>query len=214
MTLRTIALILLVMLPACRKPEPPKQEVEKPRQPEIVQPAPKVPMTAESGMIASLIDPAKLATLKDRGANPRIMKIVAILFYAKTNGKNPVEITNQAVEKIGWGGTEKGRMTATAILRNLDIAEKLGSTTAVDIVEMRKGQSPTVRTGPYAGDILSVDHIVPRSAVPELDNCIANLELMPLRMNQSKGDTIGPRQRDLARKLHAAGLLASPNLPQ
>ena len=31
--------------------------------------------------------------------------------------------------------------------------------------------------------------IIPRAVVPELDNVIANLELMPLRMNESKSAT-------------------------
>ncbi len=44
--------------------------------------------------------------------------------------------------------------------------------------------------------------------VPELDNVIANLELMPLRMNESKNAHIGDRQRDLAKKLFQAGLLS------
>lgn len=35
-------------------------------------------------------------------------------------------------------------------------------------------KSPTITLGPYTGDELSVDHV------------IANLELMPLRMNQGK----------------------------
>ena len=33
---------------------------------------------------------------------------------------------------------------------------------------------------------------------------------MPLRVNRGKSDQIGDRQRDLAGKLHAAGLLADP----
>ena len=40
-------------------------------------------------------------------------------------------------------------------------------------------------------------------------NVIANLELMPLRMNESKNDKVGARQLDLARKLNAAGLLST-----
>ena len=75
-------------------------------------------------------------------------------------------------------------------------------------------ESPTVRLGPHAGDILSVDHIIPRAVVTELDNVICNLELMPLRENQSKGDDIADRQRDLARKLYACELLKSPDLPE
>lgn len=49
---------------------------------------------------------------------------------------------------------------------------------------------------------------------PEIDSVIANLELMPLRMNQSKGDTIGDRQRSLAKQLHSAHLLKSRDLPE
>ena len=210
MTLRSIALTLLALLPACRKPEPAKQEVEKPRQPEISQPTAKKLTIAESGMVASLIDPAKLATLGDRATNPRIMKIMAILVTAKTSGKNPETIVNGAVEKIGWENTDRGRLTANAILRNLEILEKLGSTTPEDLAELKKGRSPIVRLGPYAGDFVSVDHVIPRAIVPELDNVVANLELMPLKMNQSKNDKVGDRQRSLAQKLHAAGLLENP----
>ena len=35
---------------------------------------------------------------------------------------------------------------------------------------------------------------------------------MPLSANQSKGDSIGQRQRDLAKELHAAGLLSAEGL--
>ncbi len=60
---------------------------------------------------------------------------------------------------------------------------------------MRRGRSPTITRGPYAGDQLSVDHIVPFAVAPQLDHVTVNLELMPLRMNQAKGDAMGERQR-------------------
>jgi hypothetical protein len=47
---------------------------------------------------------------------------------------------------------------------------------------------------------------------PELDKVIANLELLPLRMNEGKNDKIGERQISLARKLKAAGLLSDAGL--
>lgn len=197
--LRWIAFLLLIAIPSCDGQQPS---------------APKKARMEEATQIANLIDPGKLATLRERGANPRIQKVTAILIVTKSAGKNPEEIAREAVRMIGWGNSAKGDLTTTAILRNLDIAEKLGATTPEDIAAMRKGNAATVRRGPYAGDILSVDHIIPRSIAPDLDNCIANLELMPLRTNQKKGDTIGPRQRDLARKLHAAGLLDQPTLPE
>ena len=45
-----------------------------------------------------------------------------------------------------------------------------------------------------------MDHIIPRAVVPELDNLIANLELMPMWMNERKSDRAGTRQVDMARK--------------
>ncbi|MBI5387816.1 MAG: hypothetical protein HZA90_24405 [Verrucomicrobia bacterium] len=57
-----------------------------------------------------------------------------------------------------------------------------------------------------------MDHIIPRKVAPELDNVIANLELMPLRMNESKNATVGDRQKDLAKRLNRAGLLSDSGL--
>jgi len=49
-----------------------------------------------------------------------------------------------------------------------------------------------------------VDHIIPFAVAPQLDKVIANLELMPLRLNIGKRDTMGERQLDLLRHLRAA----------
>jgi hypothetical protein len=48
---------------------------------------------------------------------------------------------------------------------------------------------------------------VPVSKCPQLDNVLANLELMPLKLNIRKSDSVGARQTDLLMKLQAAGLL-------
>ena len=66
--------------------------------------------------------------------------------------------------------------------------------------------------GPYSGDGLSVDHIVPRAVVPELDNVIANLELMSLKLNLNENNKVGNRQVSHAEKLHTAGLLSREGL--
>jgi hypothetical protein len=152
-----------------------------------------------SSLLHPLTDPVKLSTLGDRGANSRIQKITAILWLAKADGRDPVDVANGAVTSIGWDGTEKGRLTAAAMVRNLTILERLGGTTPEDLEDLRRGKTALVRTGPYAGEVISVDHIIPRAVAPELDNVIANLELMPLSVNQKKNNTIGDRQRSLAR---------------
>jgi CRISPR/Cas system Type II protein with McrA/HNH and RuvC-like nuclease domain len=53
-----------------------------------------------------------------------------------------------------------------------------------------------------------VDHIIPRSIAPELNSVIANLVLMPMSVNQRKGNSVGDRQEVLAKAFHAAGLLS------
>ena len=161
--------------------------------------------------LAPLIDPAKLATLGKRGANPRIQKAVYWLSAAASNSAAPAQVIDTALKDVGMNG-EAAALTKQALLRNLDIASKLGCLDTEGLAAMRRGNAPTVRTGPYTGDKLSVDHIIPRAVCPELDNVIANLELMPLRMNESKNDKIGPRQLDLAKKLHAAGLLSAEGM--
>jgi len=158
--------------------------------------------------LAPLIDPAKLATLGKRGANTRIEKAVYWISTAEANGASPAQVTETALKALGMKG-EAAALTKQALLRNVDIASKLGCLDTEGLAAMRWGNAPTVRRGPYAGDKLSVDHIIPRAVCPELDKVIANLELMPLRMNESKNDKIGARQIDLAKKLHSAGLLSA-----
>jgi len=161
-----------------------------------------------SARIAPLIDPAKLAALGKRGANSRVQKCVYWLAVARAAGARPDRVAGDAVARAGYT-REAAALTKAELVRNLDIAEKLGCLDAAGLAKMRRGSAPTVRKGPYAGDIASVDHIIPRAVAPELDNCIANLELLPLKVNESKNDKIGERQIDLARKLHAAGLLSA-----
>ena len=161
----------------------------------------------------ALIDPAKLATLGKRGANQRVQKAVYWLAEARAAGQRmPDKVMDAALGLAGVRNGSAAALTKAALLRNLDIAEKLGCLDAEGLAEMRKGKAPTVRRGPYAGDQLSVDHIIPRAVVPELDNVIANLELMPLRMNESKNGRVGARQVDLARKFNKGGMLSDDGL--
>ena len=60
----------------------------------------------------------------------------------------------------------------------------------------------------YCGGVAdTVDHIIPLAVEPRLDKVIANLELMPLRMNLAKKDRMGERQYALASRFQRAGLL-------
>lgn len=161
--------------------------------------------------ISPLIDREKLATLKERGANPRVQKYVHWLALADREKVSVERVAEEAVKEAGYSG-EAARLTKAAMLRNLHIATRLGTVDNEGMSEMRKGNAATIRNGPYKGDQLSVDHIVPRSVCPELDNVIANLEFMAQKQNSKKNAKIGRRQKDVARKLHQAGLLSKEGL--
>jgi hypothetical protein len=163
--------------------------------------------------LVSLCDPTKIATLtSDRAANPRVRKIAYWLEVARQSGRDPRAEMDAVMVAVGWGGTMKGDLTAAAMARNRTIAERLGCLDADGMERMRRGASPIVKRGPYAGERLTVDHIIPRAVTPSLDLVLANLELMPHSLNLRKGAKIGLRQIDLANKLHAAGLLSAMDL--
>jgi len=160
-------------------------------------------------ILVPLCDPAKLATLCERGANPRVQKIVYWLETARREGQSPELLMQETMSRIGWSD-QRGRLTTAAMLRNLDIATKLGCTDEAGMTSMRHGKCPIVKMGPYAGDSLSVDHIVPRAKYPELDNVLANLEMMPMQLNRAKGDSFGQRQQYELGRFRDAGLISSP----
>jgi hypothetical protein len=124
---------------------------------------------------------------------------------ARQSGQDPEQVAAEAVRLTGMTG-DAATLTLEAMLRNLTIAQRLGCLTPEGLAEMRRGRSPTITLGPYAGDQLSVDHIIPFSLAPTLDKVIANLELMPLKMNIRKRDAMGERQQALALRLRRAGL--------
>jgi len=109
-----------------------------------------------AGRIVPLIDPAKLAPLGKRGANSRVQKCVYWLEDARKAGESPEEVAQAAVAK---GYTkEAAKLTTAELLRNLDIAGKLGCLDEASLAKMRRGNAPVVTK---AGQIASFDHIIP-----------------------------------------------------
>lgn len=164
--------------------------------------------SATAEILASLTDPAKLDTLKGkRAATPRLRKSCYWVEAARREGQDPVKLIESAQRINGSYGTKRAKMLVEALTRNRTILERLGCLDEAGMGKLRKGNAPTITKGPYAGELATGDHVIPRSVCPALDNAIVNLEFLPATLNQNKGAKVGDRQVALARKFHAAGII-------
>lgn len=161
--------------------------------------------------VSSLSDPAKLATLGKRGANSRLNKLVYWLDQARRRGLPP-ETAISLAQKVNQTSEPRASLVKAGLLRNLKIADQLGLLTPDNQQRLRRGQAAVVTRGPYMGQYVEIDHIVPISLAPELGNELANLEMLPARLNRSKSDWVGPRQLAHAHALAKAGLLTAESL--
>ena len=160
-------------------------------------------------ILQPLIDPAKLDTLAGkRAATPRLRKACYWLEMALRDGTDPAEAITQAQALATPQSKARAQAVLESLLRNRTILERLGCLDKDGMAKLRRGKAPTITKGPYAGELATVDHIIPRSVCPELDNRLYNLEFMPDTLNKRKSDKVGDRQRQLARKWHGVGLLS------
>ena len=159
--------------------------------------------------LAPLLDPAKLDSLKGkRAATPRLRKACYWLEMARRAGRDPGEVIDQAHALLTPHSAKRLQCQKGSLVRNRIILERLGCLDEAGMTKLRKGNAPTITKGPYAGEIVTGDHIIPRSVTPELDNTLYNLEMMPLTLNQRKAAKVTQRQIDLAKRWNKDGLLS------
>ncbi len=156
-------------------------------------------------------DPAKLATLGTRGANPRVNRVVFYLHQAQTNGTAPAEALDWAFAQNGTTGLVAVLSKETQLL-NFEHAVDWGLLTEDNLEKLKRGDATTITKGWYKDNPVDVDHIVPVSLAPEAGNSLANLELQPASANRSKGARIGLHEVKFASRLFEAGLLSDRTL--
>lgn len=157
--------------------------------------------------VASLTDFAKLDTLRgDRAANNRVRKISYHLELARRAGFQPSEIIAEGYELNGGAGSRRAQESTTASLANHRDLSAWGCFDAEGMTNLRRGRAPTIKRGLFTGQIVTVDHTLPRSIVPELDEALYNLRVMPEAANQSKGNSITPEAIETARGWQPGGL--------
>lgn len=168
-----LAFLLTLALIGCDRPRettgPPRSHQESLEQPDRF-----------SSILAPLIDPDRLDTLKGkRAATPRLRKACYWLHAAQLEGHDPAQVIDRAHESAQARDSAREAEQSATLIRNLDILSKLGCLDAEGLEKLRRGRAPTITKGPYAGELATGDHIIPRSVCEELDNCLFNLEFMP-----------------------------------
>jgi 5-methylcytosine-specific restriction endonuclease McrA len=162
-------------------------------------------------ILSQLMDPEKLATLEKRGANPRFNKVVYWLNDAREKWMPP-ETSITLAQVLNGTSDPRASLVKSNLVRNLKIADELGLLTTENRDRLRRGHAATITRGPYAGESIEIDHIVPVSLAPELGNELANLEMIPKSINRKKSNRVGDRQFELAQQFYRAGLLSESAL--
>jgi hypothetical protein len=78
--------------------------------------------------------------------------------------------------------------------------------------ELRHGGSPTITKGPHAGEGIALDHVLPRSILPELAAKLFNLGAITAKDNRAKSAKITAGELKLARQWNREGLLSNEGL--
>jgi hypothetical protein len=167
----------------------------------ILAPANAEPLEETRLIVRSLLDPAKLATLRPRSASDRIDKAMYWLHLSP----DPAAVMAAVVSDYGWTGTAKGELLTWRILENLAILETLGCLTPDNLELLRRGRAPTITRGPYAGQIVELDHIVPVQHAPHWSNLIPNHQYLPQSLNRAKSNRMTSKEFEFERILKAAG---------
>ena len=173
----------------------------------------EAPVSAQAQCVvelAELIDPRTLDQLTGkRAATPRLREACYWLEIGRREGEDYEEIIDQAHELIRYPQGNRTREQRRALLGKMEILEGYGCLEAEGLGRLRTGNAPTITKGRYAGEMATVDHTLPRSVVPELDNKLFNLRFMAEGANQRKGNRITEDELEQAEEWHAMGLLGS-----
>ena len=163
--------------------------------------------------LAGLIDPEELDRIRrKRGATPRLREACYWLEMGRQEGEELEAMIDSAHELLGYPQGHRTREQKRALVENMDILKTLGCLGEEGLAKLRTGNAPTIAKGEFAGEVATVDHTLPRSICPELDNKLFNLRFMAESVNQKKGNRVGEGELKQAREWYAIGLLSSEGL--
>ncbi len=158
--------------------------------------------------IASLTDRKNLATLKgDRVENPRVCQVMYWLREAADEGSTPAQTLDRALVSYA-DAPMHGELVKERILQNYSDLVESGCFDESVVDQLRHGKSPYIQKGPFKGEQLWVEHVVPKAVAPELGRNFANLGFSRESENRSKSDKVSATDLKHAERFRAAGLVS------
>jgi hypothetical protein len=115
--------------------------------------------------LADQTDPAKLATLGKRGANPRVNRIAFCLHRAQQTGTAPGDALDHAFRQNGTTGLVAALSKETQLL-NYQHAQEWGLLTPENLADLKTGEAPRITRGPHAGQDTDVTTLFPSVSRP------------------------------------------------
>ena len=158
---------------------------------------------------SSLIDPAKLRTLKSgsRATNPRLNKLMKQLYDQDRAGVPPKTALDNALKDAGASKKlvedyHDPAIMRESVLSNYNDLKKSGVfDDPANLENLRFGRSPFATKGPFEGERLDVDHVIPVKYAPELEHNFSNLKYTSQGENLKKGRKLTDDTFVLAEKL-------------
>lgn len=146
--------------------------------------------------LSALAHPHKLAGLKagNRSGNPRFKKLMYWIHIYEQQGTKPKDFIAKLYSNYSsiqpYNTSRHVYAPATEKL-NLEAQYRLGKLyglyTPSNLPLLHKGNAAIVSKGKYTGEKIEIDHLIPYSKAPALENSMANLTWLPRTLNRSKG---------------------------
>lgn len=169
--------------------------------------------------LAPLLNPQRIATLAaDRALNSRLNKVMYYLRQEELAGKNVSESLWRSMKMSGADKPLRGvRSLSHPKLDHAQLLTNYKGLKARGVFDVPGNMEALKRGGtvvPPGGATLDVNHIVPKSRAPELENCWSNLEYMDASENRSIGNSVTPASQNTLRKLRDAGALTGERVAE
>lgn len=132
----------------------------------------------------------RVHSARERGSNETMRLVNFKIYQAHLDGLDIRKLLDLA-QPPSKQPPPLAQLNVRRFLSNLELGIQYGIYEGEEnLLALAYGRAPTITKGEYAGQRIDVEHIVPKSIAPGLDNILANLMWMPSSLNQSKSNTI------------------------